>query len=235
MSVKVPVVMSFKVRVVCATRETAEDFAARCALGRSLRLYGPLCELRLFPRNIAGLPLIYNTAIREAAADPAILVFMHDDVHLLDFYWPTRIYNGLAKFDIIGLAGNRRRVDRQPAWRFLDDRFTRDDRDNLSGVIAHGRSWPADYISAYGTPGYEVKLLDGVMLAAHSETLISKNLFFDERFDFHFYDLDFCRSAEERGLRMGTWGISVMHESDGTFGSPAWRDGYARYLSKWRS
>jgi GT2 family glycosyltransferase len=227
--------MNFKVRMVCATRESAEDFAARSALGRSLRLYGPLCELRLFPRNIAGLPLIYNIAIREAAADPAILVFVHDDVHLLDFYWPTRIYNGLAKFDIIGLAGNRRRVDRQPAWRFLDDRFTRDDRDNLSGVIAHGKSWPADYISAYGTPGHEVKLLDGVLLAASSEALIAKNLFFDERFDFHFYDLDFCRSAEQRGLRMGTWGISVMHESDGTFGSPAWREGYARYLSKWRS
>jgi hypothetical protein len=227
--------MSTKVRVVCATRETVDDFAARSALGRSLRLYGTLFELRLFPCNTAGLPLAYNTAIREAAADPAILVFVHDDVHLLDFYWPTRIYNGLAKFDIIGLAGNRRRVDRQPAWRFLDDSFTRDDRGNLSGVIAHGKSWPADYISAYGPPGHEVKLLDGVMLAARSETLLFKNLFFDEIFDFHFYDLDFCRSAEQRELRMGTWGISAMHESDGTFGSPAWLEGYSRYLSKWKS
>jgi hypothetical protein len=47
-------------------------------------------------------------AIREAATDPAILVFIHDDVHLLDFYWPTRLHHGLAKFDILGLAGNRR-------------------------------------------------------------------------------------------------------------------------------
>ena len=227
--------MSFKVRVVCATRETSEDFAARSALGRSLRLYTPLFELRLFPRNSKGLPFVYNIAIRESAADPAILVFVHDDVHLLDFYWPTRIFQGLAKFDIIGLAGNRRRADRQPAWRFLDDAFTRDDLENLSGVVAHGKTWPADYISAYGMPGQEVKLLDGVMLAVRSETLISKQLFFDESFDFHFYDLDFCRTAEQRGLRMGTWGISVMHESDGAFGTPSWRAGYARYLSKWTS
>jgi hypothetical protein len=34
---------------------------------------------------------------------------------------------------------------------------------------------------------------------------------------------------------MGTWGISVMHESNGSFGTPAWREGYTRYLSKWRS
>jgi hypothetical protein len=105
----------------------------------------------------------------------------------------------------------------------------------LSGFIAHGKNWPADYISAYESPGYEVKLLDGVMLAAQSQTLLDRQVFFDERFDFHFYDLDFCRTAEARGLTMGTWGISTMHESDGAFGTPAWRQGYARYLDKWQS
>ena len=230
-----PASPSDTVRVVCATRETAEDFAGRTALGRSLSLYPTLYELRLFPRNSSGLARVYNTAIRESASRPAVLIFVHDDVHLLDFYWPTRILQGLAKFDILGLAGNRRRVARQPAWRFLDDRFTRDDPGNLSGVVAHGKSWPADHISAYGFPGHEVKLLDGVLLAARSETLISRGVFFDERFDFHFYDLDFCRTAEQRGLRMGTWGISVMHESDGTFGTPSWTQAYERYVSKWES
>jgi hypothetical protein len=227
--------MNSKVRIVCATRESAARFATHTALGRSLRLYSPLYELRLFPENSCGLPIVYNTAIREAALDPAILVFIHDDVHLLDFYWPTRIFHGLAKFDILGLAGNRRRVDRQPAWRFTDDKFTLDDRAHLSGVVAHGKSWPADHISAYGTPGHEVKLLDGVMLAARADVLIASNVLFDERFDFHFYDLDFCRCAEQRGLRMGTWGISAMHESDGVFGTPDWRVGYERYLAKWQS
>ncbi len=227
--------MNTKVRIVCASRQTAADFATATALGRSLSLYASLYELRLFPENSRGLPHVYNIALRESAADPAILVFIHDDVHLLDFYWPTRIVNGLAKFDVIGLAGNRRRVSGQPAWRFTDDKFTRDDRDNLSGVVAHGKHWPADYISAYGSPGHEVKLLDGMLLAAFSETLLSKNVYFDERFDFHFYDLDFCRTAELHGLRMGTWGISMMHESDGVFGSHAWHQGYAKYLAKWKS
>jgi Glycosyltransferase like family len=227
--------MDPKIRIVCATRQTSDRFGTHTALGRSLRLYSSLYELRLFPQNSRGLPLVYNTAIREAAIDPAILVFIHDDVHLLDFYWPTRIAHGLAKFDILGLAGNRRRLARQPAWRFADDKFTPDDRAHLSGVVAHGKNWPADYISAYGSPGHEVKLLDGVMLAARAEVLIGKNVLFDERFDFHFYDLDFCRSAEQQGLRMGTWGISAMHESDGVFGTAGWRAGYERYLAKWQS
>jgi GT2 family glycosyltransferase len=154
---------------------------------------------------------------------------------LLDLSWPARIAQGLTKFDVLGLAGNRRRVAGQPAWRFLDDKFTRDHRDNLSGIVAHGRGWPADYISAYGAPGHEVKLLDGLLLAARSETLLAKQVLFDEAFDFHFYDLDFCRTAELRGLRMGTWGISVMHESDGAFGAPGWRLAYEHYISKWQS
>lgn len=227
--------MGTKVRVVCATRVSAQEFATGTALGRSLALYGPLCELRLFASNSAGLPTLYNSAIREAADDPAVLVFLHDDVHLLDFYWPTRIIQGLETFDILGLAGNRRRVPAQPAWRFLDDRFTKDQRENLSGIVAHGKGWPAEYISAYGPPGYEVKLLDGVLLAAHSATLIARSVRFDPTFDFHFYDLDFCRTAERQGLRMGTWAISVMHESDGSFGSAGWRRGYEHYLAKWKS
>lgn len=227
--------MSDKIRVVCATRETRDNFTTHTALGRSLRLYGSLYELRLFPENKLGLPVLYNEAIRESATDPAVLIFVHDDVHLLDFYWPTRILQGLAKFDILGLAGNRRRVSGQPAWRFLDTNFARDDRENLSGFVAHGKHWPADHISAYGPPGYEVKLLDGVLLAARSDTLLSKQVLFDQVFDFHFYDLDLCRSAELCGLRMGTWGISIMHESNGAFGTPSWRRGYERYLAKWKT
>jgi hypothetical protein len=42
------------------------------------------------------------------------------------------------------------------------------------------------------------------MLAARSNTLAEKGLRFDPLFDFHFYDLDFCRQAELRKLRMGT-------------------------------
>jgi hypothetical protein len=227
--------MVAKYRFVCATRESYDDFFLKTALGRSLAIYrAPFAELTLFHSNARGLPSVYNEALRDAASDPAILVFMHDDVHLCDFFWHVHILAGLKHFDILGVAGNRRRVARQPAWCFLDEALSVDSAENLSGIVGHGSGFPPENLSSYGPPGQQVKLLDGVLLAAHSETLISKNLRFDERFDFHFYDLDFCRQAEAKHLRLGTWPLSLIHESAGQFGSPAWREAYAKYLDKWK-
>jgi hypothetical protein len=225
--------MSDKYRFVCATREPQERFYSSTALGRSLSIYNyGFKEVRLFPNNSAGLPLLYNTALSEAAKDPAILIFMHDDVHICDFFWPAHISEGLSSFDILGVAGNRRRTPRQPAWH-LDSNFAAD-KGYLSGMVAHGKGFPPEKLSFYGLPCQEVKLLDGLMLIARSETLLAKNIRFDERFDFHFYDLDFCRQAEQGGLKMATWPISVIHESGGNYG-PSWQAAYARYLEKWQS
>lgn len=227
--------MAFKVRVVCATRESKEGFGST-PLGRSLALYHtPMLELRLFDRNKRGLPAVYNEAIAEAKNDPALMVFVHDDVHLIDFYWIDYVFHGLSVFDIIGLAGNRRRVSWQPSWCFINEQFEMDRPENLSGLVGHGNGFPPEDISKFGPPRQEVKLLDGLFLAVRSETLVNKGLRFDERFDFHFYDLDFCRQAELLNLRMGTWSISLIHESGGAFGTPSWRASYARYLDKWRT
>jgi len=228
-----------KIRLVCATRNTTEDFFALSPLGRSLPLYCTFpkhqqIELRLFKSNTEGLPTVYNRAIEEARADPAILIFIHDDVYLSDYYWANHLHEGLKVFDIVGLAGNRRRVSGQCSWMYIDERFTKDDFSNLSGVLGHGDGFPnLRELSVYGEPGQEVKILDGVMLAVRSETLIRTDLRFDTRFRFDFYDLDFCRQAEERGIKMGTWAISTIHASAGKLGGDAWRAGYRVYLEKY--
>ena len=74
-----------------------------------------------------------------------------------------------------------------------------------------------------------------MLLIANSPTLHLHDLRFDERFDFHFYDLDFCRQAELRNVRLGTWTISVVHQSRGVLGTSGWRAAYASYLEKWGS
>lgn len=223
-----------RIRIVTATRVAEHEFATRTALGRSLALFPyPFVELRLFASNRSGLPTVYNQALRESATEPAILVFVHDDVALQDFFWPHHLVEALRLFDIVGLAGNVRRVPHQPAWRFVNDRWDKDDRANLSGIVAHGKAWPPEYVSYYGPPYRRVKLLDGLLLAAASDKLLARNIAFDERFDFHFYDLDFCRQAEQAGLTLGTCSISALHQSDGRFGTPEWRAAYALYRAKW--
>jgi GT2 family glycosyltransferase len=224
-----------KVRIVCATRAPRDLFPSSTALGKTLAVHRPAgLELRLFAGNSEGLSTVYNIAIDESAADPAILLFIHDDVHLCDFHWTDTLNDALGQFAVVGVAGNRRRVARQPGWRFLDERFTRDGRENLSGTVGHGHGFPAERIDVYGPSRQRVSLLDGVFLAVKSETLHSRKLRFDEQFDFHFYDLDFCRQAQRADASMGTCPISLVHESKGGFGNESWRRGYERYLAKWQ-
>ena len=227
------------IRLVCATRLRRQTFFQESALGRSIPFYrhfpiGQRIELRLFPENEEPLANVYNRAIEESRKDPAILVFVHDDVYLSDYHWARRLQEALDEFDMVGLAGNRRRVPRQASWMYLDDRFTRDSYDNLSGVIGHGGGFPnLIELSAYGDPGQEVRLLDGVLLAIRSDLLLRTDLRFDPQFAFHFYDLDFCRQAERRGIRMGTWAISAIHASAGKLGGEGWRAAYEGYLAKY--
>ena len=221
------------IEVVSATRLQEGDFWKRSPLGLSLRRLAH--DARLIPRvtfaNSRGLPEIFNARIK--APDAAeMLAFVHDDVWIDDYFLADRVAEGCRTFDVIGVAGNRRRVQNQPAWAFMDANFTWDEKVNLSGSVAHGAN-PFGAISFFGPVPAECKLLDGVFLAARRSALVLNSVLFDPRFDFHFYDMDFCRSAEEKGLRLGTWPICLTHQSGGAFGSPRWRDKYSLYLGKW--
>lgn len=132
------------------------------------------------------------------------------------------------------MAGNKRRVNGQPSWAFVDQKLKWDDQENLSGIVGHGAGFPPSSLDIFGPPFQEVKLLDGVLFAAFSETLIKNHIRFDEKFKFHFYDLDFCRQAEIRGVTMGTIPLSLIHESGGSFGSDDWKLSYQNYLQKWK-
>lgn len=223
------------IRLVCATRCSRENFMSHTALGRSLALHRPTRppELLLFDQNTTGLATLYNAAIDQAVSSPAILVFMHDDVSIQDFFWMERVREALARFDVVGLAGNRRRSSLQPAWAFATPDFKWDSPEYLSGTVGHGKGFPCDEVSYFGPSGVECKLLDGLMLVADSACLTESGTRFDEQFEFHFYDMDFCRQAELNGLRMGTWPISTVHESAGAFNTPPWRAAYERYLRKY--
>jgi hypothetical protein len=225
-----------KVKFVVATRVSAAEFYEKTATGRSLKAYNfPFLEVRLFPDNRTGLPQLYNSVISQSATDPALLIFAHDDLHIIDFYWIDQLLNALTKFQIVGLAGNKRRVPRQPSWAFIDEKFTWDAPEHLSGVVGHGPGFPPRSLDVFGAPGQKVKLLDGLLLATHSKTLTESGLAFDARFDFHFYDMDFCRQAEAKNITCGTWPLSVVHESGGGYNSESWRKAYDAYLAKWGS
>jgi hypothetical protein len=222
-----------KIEVISATKHSEEVFWNKSALGISLRRLPH--DTRVIPRitfnNRKGLPLIYNDAILSAK-NRSFLVFIHDDVWIDDYFLSNRIREGLSQFDIIGVAGNRKRTSQQPAWLFNDLHFTRDDKSNLTGAVAHAKH-PFGNITYFGEVPAECELLDGVLLAARKAVLVNASCFFDPRFDFHFYDLDFCRTAKQKKLTLGTWPISITHQSSGVFGSEQWKRSYTTYIDKW--
>jgi GT2 family glycosyltransferase len=224
------------IEIVSATKLSKNEFWSKSALGLSLQRIE-----RIDPRFIAqvacnnrrGLPEIFNEHI-DARDGPEILVFMHDDVWIDDYAFIDRVLAGLQAYDVIGVAGNRRRAQNQAGWRFLDERLTPDDPANLSGRIAHGAR-PLGPISFYGPLPAECELLDGVFLAARKSSLADKAVRFDPRFDFHFYDLDFCRSARDQDLKLGTWPVALTHQSQGIFTTRHWLEKCRLYLDKWEA
>jgi hypothetical protein len=141
----------------------------------------------------------------------------------------------LKKYDVVGVAGNRRRLPMQPAWAFVNNSFTWDSAENLSGAVGHGIGFPSKNVSFYGPSPAPVKLLDGCFLAMNSKNILNHKLNFDEKFTFDFYDMDFCRQIESKNLTMSTSDLSIVHQSGGRFGTPRWQEAYKIYLKKWGS
>src|ERR1039457_4932152 len=239
-----------KIRLICPTRELDENYDTHTALGRSLSLCPKLLDLdhkverrvfglttkRALGADIIPLPRLFNIAIDDAKADPAILVFIHDDIEMRDFFWPYHLVDGLERFDLVGLAGNMRRVQNQAMWGGLD--MMHPDKGYHSGIVAHRYEKGIVRINCFGTPFRRVQFLDGLFLAAHSDTLHKHNIRFDEQFAFHFYDMDLCRQFELKNLRMGTIGISLVHDthvgSGVGYDDPQWAQTYEKYMKKWK-
>jgi predicted O-linked N-acetylglucosamine transferase (SPINDLY family) len=224
------------VQIVSATRMTEQEFWSKAALGLSLKRHLQQ-DARLSAHvcfdNTRGLSEIFNDSILQAE-DDAVMVFIHDDVWIDEANFADTVLAGLEIFDVIGVAGNKRRLPNQPAWPFVDLKFTWDDKQNLSGRVAHGQQ-AFGAISDYGPVPAACELLDGVFLAAKNSVLKSANVYFDPQFDFHFYDLDFCRTATSAGLQLGTWLVNLTHQSGGAFGTQRWQDKYQLYMRKWEN
>ena len=227
--------------LVSATRVSQVAFATETRLGRCLSRLGEFMPfaLRLFPENSLPLGECYNTAM-DAAAPDDVLVFVHDDVNIDDWMLGQRLSEALRHFDVVGVAGNRRCQPRQVTW-YLQPPAENEtslawDTEYLSGAINHDPGTPDAQarLSNYGVTPSPVHLLDGVLMALRMDRVREAGVRFDPSLGFHFYDLDFCRSAQAAGLKLGTWPIAITHTSRGeSVHSAAWATSRDLYLQKW--
>ena len=220
------------IQLIAATRHRADCFHNDTLLGHSLQQpqHASLLPVIAYA-NQEPLAVHYNRSINEAPAE-AVLVFCHDDLDLGPDNLTPALEMALARFDLVGVAGNQRCQSGQMAWH-LEGSSLRWDQNYLSGSIDHGRNNASAALTTYGPTPMPVELLDGVFLAAQAARLKSSGVRFDPRFAFHFYDLDLCRSARQQKLLLGTWPLKLRRARDGDLFSSDWLDALERYQSKW--
>jgi predicted O-linked N-acetylglucosamine transferase (SPINDLY family) len=218
-------------QLVSATRLEEAAFWSDTLLGRSLRQpQHRQLVARIHFANRDPLAIPYNAAI-EAAPAGAVLVFCHDDLDLGPESLEPELEAALARFDLVGVAGNQRHQSGQAGW-WLNPRSGGWDHPFLSGALRHGTP-DSSRLDVYGPAPMPVQLLDGVFLAARADTMRRSGVRFDPRFAFHYYDLDLCRSARRAGLSLGTWPLPLLHASGGEPWGTAWDASQGAYLRKW--
>lgn len=241
------------VRLVSATRESEAGFWRHTLLGRSLQAMPAELrpELALRFDNVGlrrvGLPVLYNRAI-ETAPKGIVLLFVHDDVYLHDAYLQARLSEAIEHADIVGLAGSRGVPKDALSWAlgFTDELdgtgWHEGPGVRFAGAVSHALT-PTGLLGpgapplaqrfCYGRLQAEVDLLDGLFLASPVNTLRASSVRFDERFDFHLYDTDFCRTARAQNFVLSTYPILVSHASGGNYASAEWKAAARLYRQKW--
>ena len=180
--------------------------------------------------NTKGLPEVYNKFITPENKD-YILLFVHDDVDIIDLNLLKNLREGLTEYDIIGLAGVNGPIQlKSPSgWHLMGQ------REQMSGSVYHrDKNTNQIWSTSFGPMPKRVLLIDGLFMAINTEKILAAGVKFDEQFKFHHYDIDFCLSANKAGLKIGTWPIPVIHDGLGTsMLTDEWKISDKLFLKKW--
>lgn len=214
-------------------------FFASCSAGakESTVLYRSLLKLgtdrfRIYEHNRTGLSTIYNSVLNERAGRDEIVVFLHDDVTIGDLFIQEKLNEAVGPlgYAIVGLAGTS-------SFNLMLDKpvtmWLQPPHQALSGAVEHAAPNGQNAWSYYGPTPRRCVVMDGLFLAV--DMLKIGNVRFDEQFEFHFYDLDFCLTAHQAGLMLGTQNVYVNHQSGGSYNSPAFAATQEKFRAKWRA
>ena len=234
--------------IVCVTPMTDREFFEQSALGKSLSQF-PLQivpKVILFSQNdkkygkVEGLGHLYNQALKNPNIyDFEIVAFVHDDVYIRDWNLIYHLKNGLSRYDVLGIVGSKNVIPGQCGW--VHDISPKNIKKvvgvkglDFSGTCRHvsmnGIDAAPDW---FGIPGMECDVLDGLFLATKPSIIKNTGLRFDSRFDFHCYDIDFCYTAKNLNLSLGTWYIAVDHDCESKGYTDDWFENSYKLKEKW--
>jgi GT2 family glycosyltransferase len=178
-----------------------------------------------------GLCAVYNKGVAKASG--RVLVFMHEDVWMMEKDWDTALlkkFRELPEMQILGVAGTAL-LNAQPYahWPAANIPYT-------FGKVAHINKKSEEFFLALYNErdgDQEAVVVDGLWFAIR-KTLFEKCRFDEQTFTkFHFYDLDICMQALEFGKVYVTADIRVLHKSEGSF-EGEWREWSQIFVEKWK-
>lgn len=197
-------------------------------------------DFYLIKNNKEKLSVIYNHYINILDDKYDFLIFCHDDIKLKEN--ECNIHDSLEymsdnDYSIGGVAGTDQCVIKDKnLWHIMNKVKP---FHGASGKVYHfiDKSLKKYALSDYGKVPNRVILLDGVFLVLDLKKIKKTKLFFDENNPsrFHFYDLDFCLTANSKKLRLTTLPIMLIHQSHGLsdITNLEWSLGNEWFRKKW--
>ena len=201
-------------------------------------------------KNIDGLSTVYNRFISEHKDEidqNSYVVFVHDDIWINDVLFFDKIVSAAKSFKVIGACGGK-------AWNSYGNGdvpviWTHASRSaGMSGFMIHAADEAQSQVkhevtfegrnifaSNYGYSPSRTLTIDGCIIC-FTKHAIDAGLRFDEKFKFHFYDMDVCFSAFVKKLEVGTAPILITHESLGySVSQPQFMESQKTFMEKWFS
>jgi len=189
---------------VIATQYNSIDFWDKSQIAIFLEKAGYTNNCSILFENKEGLSKVYNKFINESYKNKKI-IFIHDDVLIEDLFWEEKLNIAFEKYNIVGLAGSRKvDLSKPPAWHLMSD------KQDHCGEVAHSHQKQV-WTTCFGPTESRVLVMDGLFIAVDINSLLKTGLKFDEKFDFHHYDITFCLNANRNKIKMGVTPIRVIH------------------------
>lgn len=215
--------------VVCSI--TQKNDVIDTVLWRSLQKMGDIEAKISLGNTEKGLCEYYNECIDLYMHKDAI-VFVHDDVDIINKDLVYQVQQGLSRYDVIGVAGciNPKIIDRN-LWHWMAG-----DVSNCRGIAGHPTSIDSFHVTSFGPTPSRVAIIDGVLMAINVHNIIESGARFDEQFMFHHYDIDFSLTCNKKGLRIGVWPILINHQSPGLKEfDDKWNISNQKFITKWKN
>lgn len=161
--------------------------------------------------NKTGLSKAYNKFLFDNPIYD-IVIFVHDDVSIVDGLILEKIEEAHKSYDIVGIAGGVNPIIREPAlWHLMCGGFG----PNLRGAAGHYLPDGQSSVTYFGQTPARVALIDGVFMSVNVKRIKEAQWKFNENYDFHHYDLSSSLDANKKKLKLGVTPIDIIHASPG--------------------